>query len=114
MYPLLCEIMATAGSVCRQCADHCCNHRNFTNNSREDFAVVSGVLRLSSKYLIEESVRTKALAHVYAAWPTSLKGWDAREDLARIYELETGNPRGQRYPHPIVSTPNNISLPFPL
>lgn len=64
---------------------------------------VSGVVRLTSKYVIEESIRTKALAHIRAAWPSTLKGWDAREDLARTYEVETGKPRGHRYPHPIVS-----------
>ncbi len=76
---------------------------NFGNNDREDFAAVSGVLRLSTKYLIEESIRAKAMAHIRSAWPSSLKAWDLREDLARTHEVETGDLRGLRYPHPIVS-----------
>ncbi|RDX42827.1 hypothetical protein OH76DRAFT_1362071 [Lentinus brumalis] len=74
---------------------------NFGNNDREDFAAVSGVLRLSTKYLIEESIRSKAMAHIRSAWPSTLKAWDLREDLARTHEVETGDLRGLRYPHPI-------------
>ena len=62
------------------------------------------MLRLSTKYLIEDAIRTKALAHLRMAWPTTLKAWDLREDLARLHELETGQPRGHRFAHPIVST----------
>ncbi|TFK78296.1 hypothetical protein K466DRAFT_592844 [Polyporus arcularius HHB13444] len=74
---------------------------NFGNNDREDFAAVSGVLRLSTKYLIEDSIRAKAMAHIRSAWPSTLKAWDLREDLARTHEVETGDLRGLRYPHPI-------------
>ncbi|CAL1715630.1 unnamed protein product [Somion occarium] len=73
----------------------------FGNNDRSDFRVVSGILRLSAKYIID-SLRAKALAHLSEAWPSTLKAWDLREDLARVYELETGTPRGFRYPSPIV------------
>lgn len=69
---------------------------------------VSGIVRLANKYVIEEATRMKALAHIRTAWPSTLKGWDAREDLARLYEVETGNSRGHRYPNPIVS---NSTLP---
>ncbi|KAH0582871.1 hypothetical protein H2248_010774 [Termitomyces sp. 'cryptogamus'] len=71
----------------------------FGNNNQEDFLVVSGVLRLSTKYLID-SLRTKALAHLSKAWPTSLKEWDAREDLARTHETDLTN-ASHLYPHPI-------------
>ncbi|KAI1784463.1 hypothetical protein LXA43DRAFT_955076 [Ganoderma leucocontextum] len=74
---------------------------NFGSNDRRDFIASSGVLRLSSKYLIEETTRQKALAHIRTAWPSTLKGWDLREDVARAHEAETGQPRGNRYPHPI-------------
>ncbi|KAM5544471.1 hypothetical protein V8D89_002131 [Ganoderma adspersum] len=74
---------------------------NFGSNDRRDFVASSGVLRLSSKYLIEESTRQKALAHIRTAWPSTLKGWDLREDVARAHEVETAQPRGTRYPHPI-------------
>ncbi|TBU40630.1 hypothetical protein BD309DRAFT_967019 [Dichomitus squalens] len=74
---------------------------NFGSHDRRDFVTLSSILRLSSKYLIEETTREKALAHIRTAWPSTLKGWDLREDLARLHEAETGQPRGSRYPHPI-------------
>ncbi|KAF8631929.1 hypothetical protein AX15_002182 [Amanita polypyramis BW_CC] len=70
---------------------------DFGDNGKDDFRKVSGILRLSSKYMID-SLRAKALSHLNMAWPTSLKGWDTREDIARIYEMETGS---HFYPHPI-------------
>jgi len=60
---------------------------HFGNNDNDDFRMVSGILRLSTKYIID-SLRAKALAHISVAWPSTLKGWDAREDLARSYELD--------------------------
>lgn len=76
------------------------SRRSFGNNDREDFRIVSGILRLSTKYMID-SLRAKALAHLSVAWPCTLKGWDAREDLARTYEVESIT--GNLYPSPIVS-----------
>ena len=73
----------------------------FGNNDRNDFAVVSGILRLSTKYLVD-ALRAKSLAHLSIAWPSSLKCWDVREDRARMYELDTGQSRGLFYPSPIV------------
>ena len=59
---------------------------------------MSGVLRLASKYVIE-SLRTRALAHLSVAWPSTLKGWDAREELA----ANSANGRDEaRYPNPVV------------
>ena len=75
---------------------------SFGDNGRDDFKVVAGILRLSSKYMVD-SLRTKALAHLTEAWPPTLKGWDLREDRARTYEQDTGHGRGQLYPSPIVS-----------
>lgn len=72
--------------------------RKFGNNDHDDFRVVSGILRLSTKYIIE-SLRVQALAHLSIAWPDTLKVWDAREDLARAYEMETG---AHLYPSPLV------------
>ncbi|KAI0373891.1 hypothetical protein BV20DRAFT_1012809 [Pilatotrama ljubarskyi] len=74
---------------------------HFTNNDRDDFVAVSGFLRMASKYLMEEAIRMKALEHLRLAWPSTLKGWDAREDVARAHELETGLLRGHRFPSPI-------------
>ncbi|KAK2463675.1 hypothetical protein APHAL10511_004426 [Amanita phalloides] len=70
----------------------------FGDNGKEDFRKVSGILRLSNKYIID-SLKAKAIVHLSIAWPISLKRWDAREDMARIYELETG---AHFYPHPIL------------
>ncbi|KAG5653415.1 hypothetical protein H0H81_000702 [Sphagnurus paluster] len=73
----------------------------FGNNDQDDFRVVSGVLRLATKYIVE-SLRAKALDHLSAAWPSDLKTWDAREDLARSYETDlTSGSRPLEYPHPI-------------
>ncbi|KAH9941475.1 hypothetical protein B0H21DRAFT_780133 [Amylocystis lapponica] len=73
---------------------------NFGKNDRSDFCVVSGILRLSSKYFVD-SLRTKALEHLCDAWPSTLKGWDAREDNARTYEIQHATHRGHLYPSPI-------------
>ncbi|KAF8202520.1 hypothetical protein BJ912DRAFT_444693 [Pholiota molesta] len=81
----------------------------FGNNDEDDFRVVSGILRLSTKYLID-SLRAKALAHLSQAWPSDLKTWDAREDLARSFEME-GNPT--RYPHPctVINLAREVNAP---
>ncbi|KAJ7180612.1 hypothetical protein C8R46DRAFT_1069982 [Mycena filopes] len=73
---------------------------NFGDNSAEDFRIVSGILRLSTKYIVD-SLRAKALAHLCIAWPSTLKGWDAREDVARNFEIETSASGGHFYPSPI-------------
>ena len=85
--------------------------RNFGNNDQDDFRIVSGVLRLATKYLID-SLRAKALAHLNIAWPLDLKAWDTREDVLRSYEIEesTRNPHGHRYPHPFVSVTPHLGM----
>ncbi|KAG6837343.1 hypothetical protein H0H93_010945 [Arthromyces matolae] len=67
----------------------------FGNNDQEDFRMVSGVLRLSTKYLID-TLRVQALAHLSKAWPPSLEGWDVREDFVGILDACSSG-----YPHPI-------------
>lgn len=79
----------------------CLTYRKFGNNDKADFRVVSGILRLASKYIIE-SLRTKALEHLSAAWPSTLKGWDAREELTGDRYVSTSEPRF--YPNPVVGT----------
>ncbi|KAJ7668367.1 hypothetical protein B0H17DRAFT_990130 [Mycena rosella] len=73
---------------------------NFGTNDRDDFRAVAGILRLSTKYIVD-SLRAKALAHLCIAWPSTLKGWDAREDLGRSFEMETSTSAGHFYPSPI-------------
>ncbi|KAI6101315.1 hypothetical protein F5141DRAFT_1138423 [Pisolithus sp. B1] len=73
---------------------------NFGQNDPTDFQVVSGILRLSTKYLVD-ALREKALNHLALAWPTTLKGWDAREDIARAQELRDGSAAVRIYPSPI-------------
>jgi len=84
---------------------------NFGNNDPDDFQIVSGILRLATKYLID-SLRAKALAHLHIAWPLDLKAWDAREDTLRNYEVD-GFSRGQRYPHPfaLINLAREIDAP---
>jgi hypothetical protein len=88
-----------------QCAAFACDeqllYRNFGKNDSADFRMVSGILRLATKYLVD-SLRTKALVHLSRAWPTSLKGWDAREDLARADEMQSGPGMSSVYPSPAV------------
>jgi hypothetical protein len=62
--------------------------------------VVSGILRLATKYIID-TLRSRALAHLSIAWPSTLKGWDMREDLARRSETDISL-NSRFYPHPIV------------
>lgn len=81
----------------------------FGDNSDDDFRVVSGILRLATKYIIDE-LREMALTHLSIAWPSTLKAWDLREDLARSYEMEFLLPAARRYPHPFVSIPYALSL----
>lgn len=82
--------------------------RNFGNNDPADFRVVSGILRLSTKYLCD-SLRAKALVHLSRAWPSDLKGWDMREDAARYeMDLERVTGCGHLYPSPIVSLLDSI------
>lgn len=81
------------------------------------------MLRLAHKYLID-GLRAKALEHLHFAWPTTLQGWDVREDLLRGWNGPTGGGGGggggnagassskrglerewnqeRRFPHPIV------------
>ncbi|KAI0291652.1 hypothetical protein B0F90DRAFT_1648531 [Multifurca ochricompacta] len=72
----------------------------FNDNDPNDFAIVSGILRLSTKYAMD-SLRSKAIAHLNIAWPTSLKGWDLREDMAHAYDLTSPTEHASLYPSPI-------------
>ncbi|KAF8074996.1 hypothetical protein FPV67DRAFT_1475672 [Lyophyllum atratum] len=63
----------------------------FGNNDQEDFRMVSGILRLSTKYIID-FLRARALEHLSMAWP---------EDLARSHEADVAASSTHLYPHPI-------------
>lgn len=75
--------------------------RTFGDNDPDDFTIVSGILRLSTKYAMD-SLRSKAIAHLSIAWPTSLKGWDLREDKAHACDLASSAEHTSLYPSPIV------------
>lgn len=53
-------------------------YRYFKSPKSNDFAFVSAVLRLSTKYVVE-TLRTRCLARLELDWPTTLGGWDLRE-----------------------------------
>ncbi|KAH9019982.1 hypothetical protein EDB85DRAFT_2153370 [Lactarius pseudohatsudake] len=72
----------------------------FGDNDPDDFAIVSGILRLSTKYAMD-SLRSKAIVHLNIAWPTSLKGWDLREDKAHACDLASSTEHASLYPSPI-------------
>ncbi|KAF6761667.1 hypothetical protein DFP72DRAFT_627986 [Ephemerocybe angulata] len=84
----------------------------FGDNGDEDFRVVSGILRLATKYIIDE-LREMALVHLSVAWPSTLKAWDLREDIARNYEIASGCPAAHRYPHPfaVINLAREVDAP---
>ncbi|THH14391.1 hypothetical protein EW146_g5936 [Bondarzewia mesenterica] len=47
----------------------------------KDFPFLAGVLRLSTKYMIE-NLRTLCIAHLQCNFPLTLEGWDQREKAA--------------------------------
>ena len=72
--------------------------RYFKTPSAGDFCAVSAVLRMSSKYLIDH-LRERCLARLEADWPTTLLGWDRREQKATVDTRY--NPR-EHFPHPVL------------
>ncbi|KAL4244116.1 hypothetical protein ABKN59_009447 [Abortiporus biennis] len=81
-----------------------------SNPSSKDFSAIAAVLRLSSKYLIDH-LRQRCLKRLDLDWPSSLSGWDLREQLAAEASGRY-NPR-ECYPHPIllVKLARELSLP---
>ena len=55
----------------------------FQTGKETEFAVVAGVLRLSTKYDVPH-LRQRAITHLTTAYPTSLKGWDNRSTARTI------------------------------
>ncbi|KAJ7065857.1 hypothetical protein C8F01DRAFT_1352060 [Mycena amicta] len=53
----------------------------FKTPQSSDFPVIAGVLRLSSKYLVEH-LRQRCMARLEAEWPSTLAVWDSREQAA--------------------------------
>ncbi|RPD58813.1 hypothetical protein L226DRAFT_471169 [Lentinus tigrinus ALCF2SS1-7] len=70
----------------------------FTKRTSGDFCAVSAVLRLSTKYLIEH-LRERCLMRLEADWPTTLGGWDKREQHATV---DTRYCPREHFPHPIL------------
>ncbi|KAK0502426.1 hypothetical protein EDD18DRAFT_691278 [Armillaria luteobubalina] len=72
-----------------------------------DFARISAVLRLSTKYLVEH-LRVQCMVQLTQDWPTTLTGWDLREQQATD---ENGRylPR-KRTCHPILVISLSIEL----
>ncbi|KAH7914875.1 hypothetical protein BJ138DRAFT_1055900, partial [Hygrophoropsis aurantiaca] len=71
----------------------------FQKSRANDFPAIAGVLRLSSKYFIEH-LRLRCITRLELDWPSTLLGWDQREQEA-TYELGRYVPR-DAYPHPIL------------
>ncbi|KAF9267304.1 hypothetical protein L218DRAFT_995570 [Marasmius fiardii PR-910] len=71
---------------------------SFANRSINDFFYLSGILRLSTKYLIAH-LRTQAIRHLTQTWAYTLQGHDNMVDLA----IKTPIVNGLSYPfvHPI-------------
>ena len=71
----------------------------FDSPAADDFQIVAGVLRLSTKYMIEH-LRQRVLLRLTADWPSTLEKWDAREKIATDKEGRY-SPRDV-YPHPLL------------
>lgn len=71
----------------------------FQKHTATDFAAISAVLRLSTKYFIEH-LRERCIARLAIDWPTSLPDWDRRE-LDGTDSEGRYNPR-EIFPHPIL------------
>ncbi|KAH7925769.1 hypothetical protein BV22DRAFT_1033574 [Leucogyrophana mollusca] len=71
----------------------------FQKSRATDFPAIAGVLRLSTKYFIDH-LRQLCIARLEVDWPSTLLGWDRREQEA-TYELGRYVPRDS-YPHPIL------------
>ncbi|KAL0953708.1 hypothetical protein HGRIS_004901 [Hohenbuehelia grisea] len=83
----------------------------FGNNDKDDYRIVSGILRLATKYIID-NLRNKAIAHLSIVWPTTLKAWDTREDLARAYEVRTGGRRLYPSPQDVICLAREVDAPI--
>ncbi|THH11326.1 hypothetical protein EW145_g721 [Phellinidium pouzarii] len=82
----------------------------FGDNDRDDFRVVSGILRLASKYMID-SLRCAALSHLSKAWPSTLKGWDAREEVLGDCYSFTEEPRFYPNPVEVITLAREVNAP---
>ncbi|EJD07217.1 uncharacterized protein FOMMEDRAFT_24647 [Fomitiporia mediterranea MF3/22] len=82
----------------------------FDNNSSEDFRVVSGILRLASKYEID-GLRSRALEHLSVAWPATLKGWDAREEFLGNAGGSVEEPRFYPNPVEVINLAREVNAP---
>ena len=55
----------------------------FENGQETEFAVVAGILRLSTKYQVPH-LRRRAIQHLITAYPTTLQAWDSRNTSRTI------------------------------
>ncbi|KAF7354445.1 hypothetical protein MVEN_01133500 [Mycena venus] len=76
----------------------------------KDFSAIAAVLRLSTKYCAEH-LRQCCMAHLELDWPSSLVGWDRREQ-ATTDALGRYAPRASR-PHPILVIDLALELGLP-
>lgn len=58
-----------------------CDYSYFPDPRAEDFPAIAGVLRLSTKYLVQH-LRELCLRRLQLEWPSTLAGWDYREQAA--------------------------------
>ncbi|KAJ7061885.1 hypothetical protein C8F01DRAFT_987358 [Mycena amicta] len=83
----------------------------FKTPQSTDFPVVAGVLRLSSKYLVEH-LRQRCMARLEVEWPATLAGWDSREQAATD-ALGHYAPRATcAHPILVIDLALQLSLPF--
>ncbi|KAG6828380.1 hypothetical protein H0H92_008180 [Tricholoma furcatifolium] len=71
----------------------------FSTPPANDFLPIAGVLRLADKYFVDH-LRERCLKRLDADWPSTLAGWDRREQAATD-SLGRYHPR-EMCPHPIL------------
>ncbi|KAL0959012.1 hypothetical protein HGRIS_014324 [Hohenbuehelia grisea] len=82
----------------------------FDKPRADDFPIIAGVLRLSSKYLVE-SLRQQCILRLEHEWPSTLAGWDRREQESTNAQAHY-SPR-DLYAHPILVLELAVELNLP-
>ncbi|GLB36893.1 putative broad-Complex, Tramtrack and Bric a brac [Lyophyllum shimeji] len=82
----------------------------FKTPRADDFMAIAGILRLSTKYLVEH-LRQRCLTRLDLDWPSTLAGWDHRERAATD-SLGRYMPR-ESCPHPVLVIELALDLGIP-
>ncbi|KAG5637601.1 hypothetical protein H0H81_003993 [Sphagnurus paluster] len=76
-----------------------------------DFMVIAGVLRLSTKYLVEH-LRQRCISRLSLDWPSTLVGWDLREQQATDLHGRYMPRESCTHPILVIQLAIDLDLPF--